>query len=541
MIHQSNIKILFKEILKRDRLILWLIPAILAATGIELLKYLLPIYSGYPGLDQDPAYQYYLNGLALFDMQAPMHVDHPGTPLQVFSGVITFVVWLIKSLLNSENLTLIQSGLADPEYYIFWICSALLFCNVIATYYFGFKVFQSTSKMYLALLCQITPFLYWPLLPRIIYLAPESMLIAVTYWYVGLLSPLILNSANKNIDGKYPSTLMLSLVGGLGLAVKFNFAPLLLLLLLLKKPAKILKVFLLSIVFFIIFISPALVRYEQIINWVIGLFVHSGIYGSGSPTIIDPNLILDSLRRLLTNFLLVFIVCFLLLFTTAFKIYVRIDSTKQLAFNWAIPLTLLATMTLEITLVAKHFGYHYILPILPVVTISICWLLQSSLLLTDSKKISVAISATCSILSLFIAFSSAAKSTTDLSSKRAIADNSINAIQKEIALHPKALIIGTYRCTLQKCALSFAGAYATLHDYLPPYLDNYLYYSIWWQKLVVYGSGWESPSYLKPLLASGKEILLVSPEQNMGLDKFDLTPIVKTPLQTLYKIESIRN
>ena len=535
-----NTQIFFKLNLK-EKLILWLIPAILGATGITLLQYLLPIHSGYPGLDQDPAYQYYLNGLALFDLQAPMHVDHPGTPLQIIAGVITSIVWTIKTVFGHEIVGLIQSGLNDPEYYIAWICPILLICNVMATYYFGLKVFQSSSKIYLALICQITSFLFWPLLPRSIYLAPESLLVVISYWYLGLLSPLIFKLSNKNTDGNPPSTMMLGLVGGLGLAVKFNFAPLLLLLLFLEKPAKIVKAALLSVVFFLIFVSPALVRYEQIANWVLSLFMHSGVYGSGKPSIIDPILVLGNLKQLIDNFFVIFVVCFLLLIVLIKRYFENIKNGKTLASELLTPLVLLVTISLEIALVAKHFGYHYLLPILPVVTISISWLLRNISLKIDSKLINRALPITCIGLSLFIALSSATKSTIDLAAKRMTANQSLSAIEKEIALHPNALIIGTYRCTLRKCALSFAGAYATLHDYLPQYLNNYLYYSIWWQKLVVYGSGWEDPTYLKPILASGTEVLLVSPEGNIGLDRFVLSPIVKTPLQTLYKIEALRN
>lgn len=54
---------------------------ILLITGLVLIGYMSPIYSGLQGLDYDPAYQYLFNGAGLMKGYNPSHTDHPGTPV----------------------------------------------------------------------------------------------------------------------------------------------------------------------------------------------------------------------------------------------------------------------------------------------------------------------------------------------------------------------------------------------------------------------------------------------------------------------------
>ena len=86
------------------KLALLVVPGIVCLIGGFCLHALAPVYSApyywYNLVSADPAYVYLFNGLSILFGVAPGHVDHPGTPLQLF---VAFII-LVKSALSGTGI-----------------------------------------------------------------------------------------------------------------------------------------------------------------------------------------------------------------------------------------------------------------------------------------------------------------------------------------------------------------------------------------------------------------------------------------------------
>src|ERR1700730_1385628 len=86
------------------KLALLVVPGIVCLIGGICLHALAPVYSApyywYYLVSADPAYVYLFNGLSILFGVAPGHVDHPGTPVQLF---VAFII-LVKSVLTGTGL-----------------------------------------------------------------------------------------------------------------------------------------------------------------------------------------------------------------------------------------------------------------------------------------------------------------------------------------------------------------------------------------------------------------------------------------------------
>ena len=133
------------------RVLLFVLPVATFAFGWAIFEEMRPIFIGVGLYDYDPAYAYLFNGLNILKFTTPGHVDHPGTPLQVLSGLIILAKWSTMHLFGFTNLGLTQSVLNSPEDYIAPVCFVLLLLNSLAVWFLGFRLFAATKSLALAL------------------------------------------------------------------------------------------------------------------------------------------------------------------------------------------------------------------------------------------------------------------------------------------------------------------------------------------------------------------------------------------------------
>src|SRR6185369_15881557 len=101
-----------------------------------------------------PDYAYLFNGLNLVNGVRPEHVDHPGTPVQLFAaGGIEL------ANLGTEKDVINEHVLAHAESYLKALNSGLVVAYSILLLLAGLLVWQKTGSVIAALLLQATPFL----------------------------------------------------------------------------------------------------------------------------------------------------------------------------------------------------------------------------------------------------------------------------------------------------------------------------------------------------------------------------------------------
>ncbi|MDH5189542.1 MAG: hypothetical protein OEW37_11385, partial [Rhodospirillaceae bacterium] len=227
----------FEIKLKNSLLALSAFPAVIGVIGMVFLLHILPISGAGFFYNYDPAYTYLLNGLTMLDGNAPDHIDHPGTPLQILVAIVVFIRWLIAGI----NPDMVADAIENPEAYIASVSWVLLALNVGAAFYFGKKVYAATGSFVSAMICQSAPVLFLATAVRVVYLSPEALLLFFSMILLGMLAPIFFSSDAKNINTAKVSPVAVGLVSGFGIAAKITFLPMLPLLFLLGSRKKIFK------------------------------------------------------------------------------------------------------------------------------------------------------------------------------------------------------------------------------------------------------------------------------------------------------------
>ncbi len=541
-------------------------PLMLVVIGALFLKNSAPVYSGPLGYDQDPAYVYLLNGLSILTANAPGHTDHPGTPLQLF--VAAFVpVWAMLTSPEAFASGLINSVLADPEHYIRGISLALLLINALCFMYAGARIFAATGSLFLAVIFQSTPLIFPAVFPRAFYLSPEAFLYAISAVTVGILSPRIFNPAHcAGADSNLGKLSGITL--GIGIATKVTFIPLLGLLLMFRGWQKLARPLLYCAVTFLIAIFPIWTQIPRMVSWLLGLFLHTENYGQGSASIIDLALVPGRLDALIHVFPLYFVIVGVLiavpilacLVRLAVRLCNRMGCTKFSVANLygvssgadrivaaRVSLVFGLVLIAQTIIVLKHFGQHYMVPALPVAVVAFVWLVREAGALMAPR---LRTGAFALIFALLVVSNAAAL--TDLHaawvSDRSEKNREHERVSQEVSRYPDPILVGAYRCTLQKCALDFGFGYTRGFriEFGPAHLKNFYSFNIWNSKLFSYAQtsfGWTELEVIDTWLAEGRTILLVSPPYE-ELDVFETQLLVEggsgwSPV-SVYRITGIR-
>jgi len=138
-----------KNILSKIKLFVF--PAIAILWGIYIFFFFDPFYSR----SIDPEFPYLINGLNCAQLRFNFigHFDHPGTPFQVFNGIVIKITHLV-----SGKGDIAQDVFARPEHYMNAISTALLLLQAILIFVVG--LFGSKRKIPFLADCHLTGQLY---------------------------------------------------------------------------------------------------------------------------------------------------------------------------------------------------------------------------------------------------------------------------------------------------------------------------------------------------------------------------------------------
>ncbi|MFN8254717.1 MAG: hypothetical protein U0W24_03455 [Bacteroidales bacterium] len=306
----------------------------------------------------DPQYAYLFNGLNLANGNLEIgHTDHPGTPLQVFYALVLRIVYFLS---NDNNL--VESVLSDPEFYLRWVALSILILNTTVFAFTGLFIQKKFNNIYLSVLFQLIPFYTFQSFFSVALIGGESVLLPLSTLLVLLSIGLVYDESpeiNKSFIFKF------SLITALLLTIKITAFPLIIIPLFLIGGIKNKIHFLfITAICCIILILPILPKINQFINFIEGLVSRQGLYGKGAPGIINFKMFISNLFSLFTKEL-TFTLSYVLILAATIKSNLQKGVREEVNPRLKkLLLSVFAAISVQILIVAKHYSFHYMVPVL---------------------------------------------------------------------------------------------------------------------------------------------------------------------------------
>ena len=421
---------------------LLIFPAMMLIGGLVMIGYMSPIYSGLQALDYDPAYPYLFNGAGLMKGYNPSHVDHPGTPVQILTGLISIVSWSVATLCGLTSLAFPASVAANSEEYLRIIMTAFLVMNCLAVYWLGSAIARSTRIVMAGIACQAAYLLISPLLfPRIFHAAPEAILCLSATALMSVLAPVLF--ADRECSDR--RAVAAGFFIGLGIATKVTFFPLLLLALVPGRKRPIIIALAACVLSTFFLLVPVMSKLNRIFQWLFAIATHEGRHGGGAAGFIDWTGIPDTARRIASAepILVVAIIA------VAAAILLSNSSDRRKA---AIIAAALGGM---IVLVLKHYAAHYLMPAVAIAPAIIVWSISRLANRQSSYVIAAAIAHV-------IGGTSIANLTSTFANERVLRRENESAVSDVIAKYQNPVVIGAYRSGYKPWAVLFGLAWSDL-------------------------------------------------------------------------------
>jgi hypothetical protein len=340
------------DIFKKNYLLL-IIPLSILVTGLMLIN----AYGYFYRSTVDPEYAYLINALNLARFKFNVgHMDHPGTPAQVFYAIIMRIKHLF-----SGNSDIITDVFTYSNSYLKTISFTLIIAISLVTYILGHWIYKLTSDIIPAIFIQST-FFSAPLIHEFLIrvIAEPVLIIAILGLILFLLKYVY---SGNSVKSERSVNIIIPLMIGLCIATKIDSFPLLILpFFIYTNWRSKLKGFLLSVAFFFLCAFTILVDLRHFDDWIKVLVLHSGNYGSGPEDIIDLHSIIPRLKLILRSFPAFSVSLFLAIVTIIYVFRKRKTLSEKDTRIYRLLAGILCFSILQMFIVIKHFSFHYFLP-----------------------------------------------------------------------------------------------------------------------------------------------------------------------------------
>lgn len=315
----------------------------------------------------DPTFCYLFNGLNIAIGYFKVgQVDHPGTPLQIFAAAAIRFFHLF-----SGDKDVVHDVIARPQWYLFRICIIQSVFISTCMYVAARMMLRFTGNIFYALLIQLTHVISFQALFFSQNLMTEFILVITGI----LLAPLFVAYTFSDKETGTKKLIIAALICGLMVAGKISSAPVVLLWLFILKSLRHAFIFiLLSALSFLIWTIPAWHAASFFVTWLTNITTHTGTYGSGEEGFVIWKDFFDHLKFLLSDnrfFTGTLIVLLILIFERAVSHFKYKQITVFSGFK-TLAAVLMVT-ALELFMVSKHFGAHYVIPVHMLVVP--CWII----------------------------------------------------------------------------------------------------------------------------------------------------------------------
>jgi len=302
----------------------------------------------------DPDFGYLFSSLTITLGQAPWHVDHPGTPLQLLGALVMLVRFFFAGI--EQSLTK-DFFLHPVAYHQAVMCTEVAFF-LVAQWHCGRRLRRLNVPVSLCLFAQFSPLLIWDGLVYLDHVSPETLLSAA-----GLsLMPLLAESSIRDENhGQTQRAIAVGICLALMASLKANSIPLLLCIFLLRNKRDRGIALGAFVGFYLCVTSVIWEHFPRMFSWYLRLLSHRGLYGQGSqgysaaPIAVltsDPDLLLRTAPLLVSAWYLFF---------------ARFLQKKDVALQPRWPLVMAGSIILLLTI--KHPASRYFLPLCLVVAL----------------------------------------------------------------------------------------------------------------------------------------------------------------------------
>jgi len=316
----------------------------------------------YYALHSDPSYLYLFNGLNIARCQSSFHVDNPGSTVQLLSAAVIRITAFFRNTNDIQKDVILHS-----EFYITVINRTMFSICLLSLFLLGVTACRYTGNLLWSFFLQAVPFVSWQTMRIFLKVSPEMMMSVACILWIGTL--LRLSAKNDFRENHLVYTVWLAVLTGFSLATKLTMIPFVVIPLMLLPLRVSVNYLLLSFIFFMLMIFPAWKHFDYLLHWLKRLFLHSSLYGSGEPNIIQLPEAFFSLTRLIALehpfYLAVLCAATLLIMAFANK---SLREPARHSVNARILQSLIVAVLIQLVLVAKHFNPHYLIPSLMLFT-----------------------------------------------------------------------------------------------------------------------------------------------------------------------------
>ena len=335
--------------------LLAVVPAIFLIVALQLTKASGPQWLG---TNFENSYPYLFNSLLLVKKQTPAMIEHPGTVTQLFGATI------LKTSGYRSHKELVNAALENPEKFIKRIHRAMLIFSALALCVFPLAAAIHFRSWTIGLLLQVPSLLFVTLLRYSIWFGSDLMLVSFCTATVSLCAMLVQQSWTQ--EQSRPLIVVAGAVCALGIATKLTFFPLILITFLCVRGLKNRVYFIASLVvgtaIALIPIYPQLSRFR---DWIFGMAIHAGHYGTGSFGFPSSETYVHSVKaQLAVEPALWWIPLFATLGVLIVCLVSRSSYSNQIDRRrlWT-AIALFVTQAISFLLVVKHPGPHYFIPL----------------------------------------------------------------------------------------------------------------------------------------------------------------------------------
>lgn len=317
----------------------------------------------------DPDYLYLLDALNITNLDWPVAIHHPGTPVQMVGALI---LKLAHPLSSPAELT--QLTLKNPEYYLtlFHLCFVVI--NTMALVFAGLCAYLAFGNTIAVLFVQFGPFISKLCIKWMTHVAPEPVLISVVLVLGGVALLALRPGQLASHRPKYAA--LFGLIAGFGMAVKITSIGVYFLPLFILWNFRCLTIYGLTALFaMFVFTLPAAGGYGDMIAHLNSFTADDTSFGGVNNTFVSGSEYLHQLKRLSSRPAFFLVLISGLITTIYFWIRAKANKTEI-----PIAVKLIAGLCLadvvQVLIVAKHPSGHYMIPILVLSTLGMALLYQ---------------------------------------------------------------------------------------------------------------------------------------------------------------------
>jgi len=319
----------------------------------------------------DPEYPYLLNGLncSFLHFDNIGHTDHPGTPMQMFTGLVIRVTHV---LIGQGPLT--QDVLSRPEMYLATGSLCLSILTFFLLLWLGRVAMRNNGRFTGALILQSTFVLSTILIELQLRYTPDRVMVMYNLILAGLTIKYLFTE-NYAIR-KY--AILAGILMGIGLATKFNYLPALIIPFLVIPDFRNRLIYsFTTVLFFFIGVAPILDKFNEFRRFISGIATHEGVYGSGAQQMINWKTFGHNMLELLSSDPTYAIILFISIGLIIFYLFNR-KKFKQFDRYPIILIGFAIATLIGFLLISKHYKVVYFVPVLSLsgLALFIIWMIS---------------------------------------------------------------------------------------------------------------------------------------------------------------------